>query len=587
LNFGFEFFALRFEFATMKLDKHQVASVLAEMAAIFEIKGENPFKIRAYQNAARILDGLSDDLETLIQKNELTNIKGIGSHLADHIAELVSTGKLKEYEKLRQSVPAGIFEMLKIPGVGPKKVKALWEKLGITNVGELEYACNENRLVDLDGFGEKTQQKILQGISYIKRFEDKHLFSTAYAAAQEIFMIVAANKGVIRAEIAGSLRRRKELIRDIDILAASEKAAPLMDLFVSLPQVDTITAKGETKSAVVLKSGIAADLRVVSDREFPFALHYFTGSKEHNVAMRSLAKKDSIKMNEYGLFKGERLIACKDEEEIFKKLGLVFIPPELREDQGEIEAASKGKLPKLVEFSDIKGVFHCHSNWSDGTATIEAMAAAAKKLGYSYIGMADHSQSAAYAGGLKPSEVKEQISEIDSLNRRLKGIAILKGIEADILPDGSLDYTDNILSMFDFVIISIHSKFNMKEAEMTKRIIKGMSNRYASILGHPTGRLLLAREGYPVNMHDVIDAAAKHRVAIEINAHPQRLDLDWRYGKYAKSKGVKVVIAPDAHGPEGLLDMAYGIGIARKGWLEKSDILNCLSAEEMMRYFKK
>ena len=569
----------------MKMDKHQVAQVLAEIAAILEIKGENLFKIRAYQNAARIIDGLSEDLRDLINKGQLTSIKGIGSHLADHIAELVSTGRLKEYEKLRQSVPPGIFEILRIPGIGPKKVKALWEKLSITNVGELEYACNENRLVDLEGFGEKTQQKILQGIAYLGRFKDQHLYSDAMAAAQEIFKAIANHKNDIRAEIGGSLRRHKELIRDIDILAATDKAGPLMETFVSLPQVDSVTAKGDTKSAVVLKSGIAADLRVVSDREFPFALHYFTGSKEHNVAMRSLAKKDGIKMNEYGLFKGTKLIACKNEAQIFEALGLAYIPPELREDHGEIEAAAHGKLPKLIDTKDINGVFHVHSDWSDGTATIEIMALAAKKLGYRYVGIADHSQTAAYAGGLKPKEAKEQMQEIDALNKKLKGVTILKGAEVDILPDGTLDYPEDVLRMFDFVIISIHSKFNMSEKEMTKRIIKGMSNKYTSILGHPTGRLLLAREGYPVNMHEIIDAAAKYRVAIEINAHPQRLDLDWRYGKYAKSKGVKVVIAPDAHGPEGLLDMAYGIGIARKGWFEKSDVLNCLTAEEACNFF--
>lgn len=569
----------------MKLDKHQVAEVLSEMAAIFELKGENPFKIRAYQNAARIVEGL-DELSALIKSGALTDIKGIGSHLADHIRELSQTGRLKEYEALRRSVPEGIFEMLRIQGLGPKKVKALWEKLGIVTVAELEYACRGNRLVDLDGFGERTQEKILKGIEYLRRFEDKHLFSEAYAAALEILRPVAKHKAAIRSEIGGSIRRRKELIRDIDILAASDRPKQLIDLFVSLPQVDSVTAKGETKGSVVLRSGIAADLRVVSDKEFPFALHYFTGSKEHNVAMRSLAKKDGIKMNEYGLFRGTKFIACKDEAEIFEKLGLDYIPPELRENQGEIEAAAEHKLPRLVEMDDIRGVFHVHSEYSDGTATIEEMALAAKRFQYEYIGMADHSQSAAYAGGLKPDDVKKQHKEIDRLNAKLKGITILKGIESDILPDGSLDYPDSILSMFDFVIISIHSRFNMSESEMTKRIIKGIRNRYASIVGHPTGRLLLAREGYNVDMHAVIDAAAGEGVAIEINAHPQRLDLDWRYGKYARSKGLKITIGPDAHGPEGIHDMTYGVGIARKGWFERRDILNCLDAEEVTKYFK-
>jgi DNA polymerase (family 10) len=570
----------------MKLDKHEVAEVLAEIAVILEIKGENSFKIRAYENAVGIVEGL-DDLDELIKSGELTNIKGIGSHLADHIKELAQTGKLKEYESLRSSVPDGIFEMLRIQGLGPKKVKALWEKLKIANVGELEYACRGNRLLELEGFGEKMQEKILKGIEYLRRFEDKHLFSAAYAAAFEILMEISAHKSALHAEIAGSIRRRKELIRDIDILAACDKAGPLMEFFTALPQVDSVTAKGETKSSVVLRSGIAADLRVVSGKEFPFALHYFTGSKEHNVAMRSLAKKAGLKLNEYGLFKGTKLLACKDETELFERLGLEYIPPELREDQGEIEDAAKHKLPRLVEPGDIKGVFHVHSNYSDGTATIEAMALAAKKLGYEYIGMADHSQSAAYAGGLKPDEVKKQHKEIDNLNAKHRGIRILKGIESDILTDGSLDYPDKVLALFDFVIISIHSKFNMSETEMTKRIIKGIKNKYASIVGHPTGRLLLAREGYKVNMHEMIDAAADRGVAIEINAHPQRLDLDWRYGKYAKSKGLKITIGPDAHGPEGLHDMSYGIGIARKGWFEKPDVLNCLDADGVVKYFKR
>jgi DNA polymerase (family 10) len=569
----------------MKLDKHQIAEALAEMAEIFEIKGENPFKVRAYQNAARIIDGISEDLEELIRKKELVNIKGIGAHLADHIEELAKTGKLKEYEKLVKSIPQGLLEILRIQGVGPKKAKVLWEELSIKSVGELEYACKENRLLALPGFGEKMQEKILQGIDYLRRFENLHLVSKAQAAADEILKAIRKDKGVIKSEVAGSIRRRKELIRDIDILVATSRSGPVMDLFVSLPQVENVTAKGETKSSVLLKSGISADLRTVSDKEFPFALHYFTGSKEHNIAMRTLAKKEGIKMNEYGLFKGAKFIPCKDEAEIFEKLGLSFIPPELRENQGEIEAAAKGKLPKLVEEKDIKGIMHCHSDWSDGTAAIEAMALAAKKLGYTYIGIADHSKSAQYAGGLTEKEVKEQQREIDSLNRKLRGFTILKGIEVDILQDGSLDYSEKVLESFDFVIASIHSRFNMTEKEMTARIIKAVKNPYTSILGHPTGRLLLAREGYQVNMKEVLDAAAEYGTAVEINCHPQRLDLDWRHGKYAKSKGVKVVICPDAHSPEGLLDMAYGVGIARKGWFEKDDVLNCLSAQEIKKHF--
>lgn len=568
-----------------KVDKHEVAEYLELIAQVLDIKGANPFKTNAYHNAARIVEGLTEDLEDLSRQNELIKIKGIGQNMSDHITEILKTGKIKEYEKIIKSIPEGLFEMLRIPGLGPKKAKVLWEGLSISSIGELEYACKENRLLDLPGFGQKMQEKILKGIDYLKRFEDQHLYSTTQAAAMQIFGTIKKHKDVIRAEIAGSLRRRKELIKDIDILVSSKKSKSIMDSFVSFPQVEAVTAKGETKSSVILRSGIAADLRVVSNEEFPFALHYFTGSKEHNIAMRSRAKKDNIKMNEYGLFKGSKLLACKDEAQIFERLGLEFIPPELRENQGEIETAAKGKLPKLVEEKDIKGVIHVHSNWSDGIVTIEEMARIAKKMGYSYIGMADHSQTASYAGGLTEKDVKGQHKEIDAINRKLSGFAVLKGIESDILPDGSLDYPDKVLATFDFVIASIHSRFNMSEKEMTKRIIKALKNRYTSILGHPTGRLLLAREEYQVNMREVIDAAADYGAAIEINAHPQRLDLDWRHGKYAKSKGVKVVIAPDAHSPEGLQDMEYGIGIARKGWFEKKDVLNCLTAEELKKHF--
>lgn len=570
-----------------KVDKQEVANYLELIAEVLDIKGENPFKINAYHNAARIVEGLTEDLEDLVKRNELIKIKGIGKNMSDHISEILRTGKIKEYEKVIKTIPKGLFEILRIPGLGPKKAKVLWEHLSIKSVGELEYACKENRLLDLPGFGKKMQDKILKGIEYLKKFEDQHLYSAALSAATQIFDIIKKHRGVIRAEIAGSIRRFKELIKDIDILVSSEKSKPIMDAFVSLPQVESVTAKGETKSSVILKSGIAADLRVVSEKEFPYALHYFTGSKEHNVAMRSLAKKNNIKMNEYGLFKGTKLIVCKDEKEIFEKLGLEFIPPEIRENQGEIEAASKHKLPKLIEGKDIKGIIHVHSDWSDGVVTIEEMARAAKKLGYSYIGLADHSQTAKYAGGLTAKDVRQQHKEADAVNKKLSQFTVLKGIESDILPDGSLDYPEKVLASFDFVIASIHSRFNMNEKEMTSRIIKALKNPYTSILGHPTGRLLLAREGYLVDMRKIIDAAADYGVAIEINCHPQRLDLDWRHGKYAKSKGLKVVIAPDAHSPEGLLDLYYGVGIARKGWFEKGDVLNCLGADELKKYFKK
>lgn len=565
------------------LNQHQIASVLASMAEILEIKGENPFKIRAYENASRIVEGLTH-LEKLISEKKLTEIKGIGENLADHITELYETGHLKEYDRLTRSIPAGLLEMLQIPGVGAKKVKVFWEKLGLTTIGELEFACRENHLKDLPGFGEKSQEKILQGISYIKQHQGRYLYPYGLEAALSLIELLKNDKNVIRVELAGSLRRSKETIKDIDIVASTNFPEKVMDALVAHPQIETVISRGETKLSVTLKLGINADLRCVTDAEFPYALHHFTGSKQHNTAMRSRAKRLSLKMNEYGLFKGNRNIKCQNEAEIFEALGLVFIPPELREDMGEIPAAEKGDLPKLITAKDLRGVLHVHSNYSDGLNSLEEMALAAKNMGYEYIGICDHSQSAYYAGGMKSLDVKKQHKEIEALNKKLKGIVILKGIEADILPDGELDYDEKILKSFDFVIGSIHSKFSMTEDGMTERICKALKNPYLNILGHPTGRLLLAREAYPVNMNRVIDTAAKYCKAIELNANPHRLDIDWRLGPCVKEKGVKIAICPDAHNIQGLTDVIYGIGIARKSWYTKDDVLNSLSLKDFLKW---
>lgn len=567
----------------MKLDRHQIARVLAEIAAILEIKGENPFKIRAYENAARIVERLSN-LDELVAEGSLTEIKGIGKNLANHITELYNTGELKEYKSLLKSVPPGLLEMLKIPGVGAKKIKIFWEKLGVNNIGELEYACYENRLRALPCFGEKSQEKILQGILYLKKCEGRFLYPYAFEAAREVHEELKGNRDIIRVEIAGSIRRLKETVKDIDIVASTNYPARVMNAFVSLGCVDTVIQKGETKSSIITRSGISTDLRCVSDKEFPYALHHFTGSKEHNVAMRTRAKKKGLKMNEYGLFNGANNLLCRDEADIFKRMGLAFISPELREDMGEIDAAEKGKLPALVEERDIKGILHIHTSYSDGSAALEEVVLAARRMGYSYIGISDHSQSAAYAGGLKTADVARQHKEIDALNKKIKGITILKGIEVDILPDGSLDYKDDVLKQFDFTIASIHSKFSMSEEEMTRRICRALVNKHVHILGHPTGRLLLAREGYPVNMKVVIDTASDFGKAIELNANPHRLDIDWRYGQYVKEKGVKIAICPDAHSIEGMKDIRYGVGIARKAWYTKKDIVNALPIDEFMKW---
>ncbi len=565
------------------MTKQEVSEILDEISTLLELKGENPFKSRAYSNASRTIAALEMDLGEAVRSGALKEVKGIGAALFEKITELVTTGKLAYYEELKASVPAGLFEMIRIPGLGPKRAKAIFDQLGISTLGELEYACNENRLLKLDGFGPRMQEKILQGIQYVRKQKGQFHYPIAAGEAELLYATFKAHKSVKRIAIAGSLRRRKEVVKDIDLLVSADRSGPVMEAFTTLPEVEEVIAKGETKSSVRLKSGINADLRVVSDAEFPYALHHFTGSKEHNVAMRGRAQRMGFKMNEYGLFKGEKRIHCKDEKEIFAKLGLAFIPPELREDMGEIAAAESKKLPKLVEAGDIKGIFHNHTLYSDGNATLKEMVETARSAGYEYIGISDHSRSAHYANGLEIERVRKQQKEIETLQKSCKDITIFKGIECDILPDGTLDYPDDVLASFDFVIVSIHSKFNMTEAEMTGRILKAMKNPYVTILAHPTGRLLLTREAYPVDMRKIIHAAGDYGVVMELNANPMRLDLDWRLCPVAVEMNVPVSINPDAHSVEGIGDVQYGVGIARKGWLTRESVFNTKPAAEMKK----
>jgi len=569
------------------MTKQEVSEILDEIATLLELKGENPFKSRAYSNASRTLAGLDLDLGEAVRSGVLKEVKGIGVALFEKITELVTTGKLGYYEELKASVPPGLLEIIRIPGLGPKRVRVIHDQLGISALGELEYACHENRLLKLDGFGPKMQEKILQGIQYVRKQKGLFHYPVAAREAEILYKALKAHKSVKRIAIAGSLRRRKEVVKDIDLLVSAERSGPIMEAFTTGPEVEDVIAKGGTKSSVRLRSGINADLRVVSDAEFPYALHHFTGSKEHNVAMRGRAQRLGFKMNEYGLFKGEKLIACKDEKEIFAKLGLAFIPPELREDMGEITAAESKKLPKLVEPADIRGIFHNHTVYSDGKATLKEMVEAARSAGYEYIGISDHSRSAHYANGLEIERVNQQRKEIDALQKSYKDITIFKGIECDILPDGSLDYPDDVLSGFDFVIVSVHSKFTMTEPEMTKRILKAIKNPYVTILGHPTGRLLLTREAYPVDMPKIIQGAADHGVVMELNANPLRLDLDWRLGPLAIEKGVPVSINPDAHSVEGIGDVPFGVGIARKAWLTREAVFNTKPVAEMKKVLTK
>ncbi|HPC66525.1 MAG TPA: DNA polymerase/3'-5' exonuclease PolX [Syntrophorhabdaceae bacterium] len=555
------------------MEQKNISQILEEIGTLLEIKGENPFKSKAYYNAARTISGL-DDLDGIIREKGLRKIKGIGDAIASKIEEYISTGRIEYLENLRKEIPPRLIELLQIPNLGPKKIKVLYDTLGITNIGELEYACRENRLITLPSFGEKTQEKILKGIEFLKKHKDEHLLGEIYPQAESIrekFLKIVSPSDM---EICGSIRRRKEVVKDIDILVTGKDHESITNFFISLPEIEEVLLKGDTKTSCRLKSGIEVDLRVVEKTSFPYAVMYFTGSKEHNVRLRGISKAKGFKLNEYGLFEGEQLIRCISEEEIYNILGLQYIPPELREDYGEVEAATEGRLPELIEMGDIKGIFHIHSEFSDGIDSIERLADRAKKMGMSYIGISDHSKSAYYAGGLKTEDILRQWDMIDRLNRRCQDFHIFKGIESDILPDGSLDYDEDILKGFDFVIASVHSGFNMKQEDMEKRIIRAIENPYTTMLGHLTGRLLLSRDGYPVDVKKIIEACSEKGVVIELNASPYRLDIDWRYLKYARERGVLISINPDAHSADGFYDIFYGVGIARKGWQEKKDILN-------------
>jgi len=567
------------------MSKKEAVNILNEIATLLELSGADFFKVRAYNNGARAIESSDITIDQNTTAKELSNIKGIGKAIAQKLEEFLSTGKMKYYEELKASIPSGLMDMLKIPGLGPKKIKYLYEELGITTIRELEFECQENFLIDLPGFGKKTQDNILKGIEVVKRFQGNFLYGEIIGQAENLIGEIKGSKKVIRASLAGSIRRKKETVKDIDIVASSKDHDSLMNFFTTRECVMDVISRGDTKSSIRLESGIAVDIRVVDDDQYPYALHHFTGSKEHNTAMRSIAKKNKIKMNEYGLFKEDKLIRCKDEAHIFSQFGMDYIEPELRENFGEIEAARDKKLPDLVGISDIEGLLHIHTDFSDGSMSASQVVEYMESKDFSYVGFSEHSIAAQYAGGLNNDTVHEYFDALDALQKK-HSIKILKGIESDIMPDGSLDFDDGILSLFDFVIISVHTGFNMDEEKMTDRIIKAMDNKYATILAHPTGRILLAREPYKINIIKVIEAAAEKGVFIEINANPFRLDLDWRYCKQAKEAGAKFLINPDAHNLEGLSDYTYGVNTARKGWLEKQDILNTYPVKKLEELLK-
>ena len=567
------------------MDKEAVIEALEEIAVLLELKGENPFKTRAYVNAGRILERWDGDLKQWVEEERLGEIKGFGEALQQKVTELVTTGKLGYLEDLKASVPDGLIEMLNLPGLGPKKIKVLNKELDITTVEALEAACQAGQVETLSGFGAKTQQKILDGIEFRRRYASQHRVDKALALADPILERLRSHPDVIRCSLAGSLRRHKEVIGDVDFLVSANESTAIIKFFTEQEEVESVIAAGETKSSVIVTGGIQADLRVVSDQEFPFALAYFTGSKEHNIVMRQRAIQRGLRLNEYGLFRSneetrdpELLEACATEEAIFEKLELPYIPPELREDHGEFEAGEANELPRLLEWTELRGSLHNHSNWSDGRQTLEEIIEHCQDLGCAYWAVTDHSRSSFQANGLDAVRLRKQIKTIKTLNQQLESegvdFRLLTGSEVDILSEGNLDFDDELLSELEVVVASVHNGFTQSESQLTNRFVKAAENPYVHMLGHLTGRLLLERNPYAVNQKAVIDVCAETGTWIELNASPYRFDLDWRMWRYAQKKGVRCVVNCDAHRAEHAGFLRLGAGIARKGWLTKKDVVN-------------
>ena len=564
------------------MSKEEIIEIFEQIARLLELKGENPFKIRAYANAARALETLSGDLAKMVDEDRLQEVDGIGKAIAEKITTLIRTGRLEYYEKLRDEFPPEIFVLFELQGLGAKKIKVLYERLGISSITKLERACKEGKIAALAGFGAKTSGNILKAIEQQKKSLGQFRLGDVMALAEELLDDLRRHPLVILAQIGGSYRRKKEIVRDLDFIVSTRNPVEVFGDFVNHPQVESVIARGDTKTSVLLTSGIQCDLRAVTGVEFPFALNYFTGSKEHNVRMRTRALDRGWSLNEYRFSKAEGrelkkpLPDIHSEADIYRALGLAYIEPELREDRGEFEAAEHGRLPELIEWPNLRGTFHCHTSESDGLASLADMAEAAQDLGLQYLGIADHSKSSFQANGLDERRLAAQVERIKQFNDGHQRFRLFAGIECDIKRDGSLDFSDDILARLDYVVVSIHASFALSEAVMTKRIIKAISNPYASMLGHLTGRLLLTREPYKVDIPAIIEAAAETRTVIELNANPRRLDMDWRWWPLAKKKGVKCAINPDAHSVSGLQDLIFGVGAARKGWLTRNDVINTL-----------
>ncbi len=570
------------------MTKEEIAGVLEQIATLLELKNENPFKIRAYTNAARAIETFGGNVANFQDEEALSKIPGIGKSIALKIKELAATGSLGYLKELSAEFPSGILELFSLPGLGAKKIKALHDKLQISSIEQLRKACETGRVAELPGFGETTQQKLCDIIARRAAHAGSFQFGQIATEAETLRSDLAAHQSAVKVDLAGSYRRRKEIVHDLDLLVATKKPESVTKFFVSHPLVESIIAQGPTKTSVRLRSGVQCDLRVVSTTEYPFALAYFTGNKEHNIELRSRALQRGWTLNEYRLAalpvdpkaKKKRPIKkipkVHDEADVYRAVDLDFIPPELRENWGEFEAAASHSLPKLIEKENLRGAFHCHTTASDGHNSIEEMAEAAQELGLEYLGIADHSRSSTQAHGIDEAKLRFQIASIRTLNKKLGDFRLFAGVECDILRDGSLDFPNEVLSELDYVVASVHSVFNLSEADMTRRVIRAMENPYVTMLAHPTGRLLLKRDPYEIDIPKILDAAARTGTWIELNAAPKRLDLDWRWWPLAKQKSVKCVINPDAHRTERLQDLWFGIGIARKGWLTKADVMNCL-----------
>ena len=575
-----------------EVTRDYLADILEEIALLLELKGENPFKIRAYRNGAEIIRSFDGDIVTRAMDGELTGIKGIGDALQQKLHELAISGKLAFHQTLRDEFPEGIFELLQLQGLGPKKVRALYDKLDISSLGDLRRACEAGEVGSLSGFGKKTEEKILNSIDDHERFAGYYLLADVAPDAERILSILREHPEASRVEIAGSYRRGKETLHDLDFLVATTNPNALTTFFAQIPGIREVIAQGQTKASIRLENGLQCDLRAISNSEWPFALMYFTGSKEHNVELRSRALKQGLTLNEYhlrpveGSGRAEPTPELHEEEDVYRELGLQFIDPSIRENRGEFEIAAQGEVPRLVEQENLRGTFHNHTTESDGRSTLCEMANAARQLGLSYLGISDHSKSSFQANGLSEERLLKQVAEIRAMNATLDDLDLYAGNEVDILRDGSLDFDNEILAQLDYVVASVHASFNLSEKEMTDRLIKAMENPYVSMLGHPSGRLLLRRDAYAVNHEKIIDCASATGTVIELNCSAKRMDMDWRWWKRARDKGVICSVNPDAHHVDGFQNLHFGIRVARKGWLRREDILNCRSSQEISEWMQ-